>query len=96
SVWYHAPLNDPSYNRQRVLLLSNSMQSALLQAGGRANYGIYEANFAVLRASAMPAVLVETAFLSNNQEAALLANDGFRQQLAVGIVNGLTDYFHAI
>ncbi len=96
SVWYYAPSGDAAYDRQKVLLLAQSLQTALLQSAGRKDYGMYESNFAVLRASTMPAALVETAFLSNATEAQLLATDSFRQQLAEGIVNGLSLYFSAL
>ncbi|MCR4962646.1 MAG: N-acetylmuramoyl-L-alanine amidase [Firmicutes bacterium] len=93
SVWYYAPEGNSAYDREKVLSLTKSLQNALLASAGRKNYGIYEANFAVLRASTMPAALVETAFLSNETEAQLLGTDSFRQKLAEGIAEGLSQYF---
>jgi len=40
----------------------------------------------------MPAAVVESAYLSNPQEAALLATESFRQTIAQGIFNGLLAY----
>ena len=40
----------------------------------------------------MPAVLIETAFLSNPTEAKLLSDPQYRQKLAEGIARGLGAY----
>jgi N-acetylmuramoyl-L-alanine amidase len=44
----------------------------------------------------MPAAVAESAFLSNPQEAALLATEPFRQTIAEGIFNGLLTYLPSI
>ncbi len=54
--------------------------------------GIFSANFAVLRLTKMPAILVETAFISNAYEASLLATNAFRQNCAIGIANGIAEF----
>ncbi len=46
------------------------------------NRGVKQANFTVLQGARMPAVLVETAFLSNPSEEKLLVDDGFQNQIA--------------
>ncbi len=51
------------------------------------------ANFYVLRLNNHPSVLVETAFLSNPHDEALLATDAYRQKLAEGIYAGVVEYF---
>lgn len=48
-----------------------------------------EANFYVLVHTPMPAVLVETAFISNPAEEALLADPGWRLAMAGAIVTGV-------
>jgi N-acetylmuramoyl-L-alanine amidase len=52
-----------------------------------------EVNFYVLRNTTMPAVLVETAFISNPQEEAMLKTDAFQVAAAQAIANGVLDYF---
>ena len=56
------------------------------------NLGIFSANFAVLRLTKMPAILVETAFISNLYEEMLLSTNSFRQNCAIGIANGIAEF----
>ncbi len=53
------------------------------------NRGVKQANFVVLQGARMPAVLIETAFLSNPSEEALLADPDFHRQVADGVVDAL-------
>lgn len=53
------------------------------------------ANFGVLRAPEIPAVLVETAFLSNPQDEALLGSSEFRRKIAHAIAEGIRQYLGA-
>ncbi|HLI12521.1 MAG TPA: N-acetylmuramoyl-L-alanine amidase [Alphaproteobacteria bacterium] len=55
------------------------------------------ANFVVLRSPEVPAVLIETGFLSNPQDEALLRTQGYRSRLAALLARALADSFaHAI
>ena len=53
------------------------------------NRGVKQANFVVLQGATMPAVLIETAFLSNPHEEALLADTDFHDQVADGMVEAI-------
>ena len=57
-----------------------------------ADRGVRKENFYVIRHTTMPAVLVETAFLSNPEDAALLRSPAFLQQVALSIADGIGDY----
>jgi len=48
-----------------------------------------EARFKVLTGTRMPAVLVETAFISNAREEGWLADPGFRLRMAGAVVTGI-------
>ncbi|AEJ77512.1 N-acetylmuramoyl-L-alanine amidase cwlM [Chlamydia trachomatis L2c] len=50
---------------------------------------VKEGNFAVIRETTMPAVLVETGFLSNSKERAALLDARYRSHLAKGIAEGI-------
>jgi N-acetylmuramoyl-L-alanine amidase len=66
-----------------------------LDAIGNLHKGEVErANFAVLRTSDnMPAMLVETGFISNPGEEARLRSKAYQQQLATAILGGINRYF---
>lgn len=69
-----------------------TVNNSLVRQTELKNLGIFTANFAVLRLTRMPAILVETAFISNEREAALLATSSFRQNCAIGIANGIAEF----
>ncbi|MCX5705328.1 MAG: N-acetylmuramoyl-L-alanine amidase [Candidatus Omnitrophica bacterium] len=54
--------------------------------------GIKGARFAVLKGARMPAVLVETGFVSNREEEKLLRNSIYRQKVAEIIAKGILDF----
>jgi len=53
------------------------------------------ASFAVLKASDIPSILVETGFISNYKEEQRLKNNRHQQQLADAIFKGVKHYFNA-
>jgi N-acetylmuramoyl-L-alanine amidase CwlD len=54
--------------------------------------GVRKDNFYVIHHASMPAILVETAFLSNPGDAALLKQSSFLQKIAVAIADGIEDF----
>lgn len=54
--------------------------------------GVKGARFEVLRGTSMPAVLVETGFLSNYKEERMLKNGYYRQKIAECIADGIRNY----
>lgn len=57
------------------------------------NRGVKRAGFHVLIGTIMPAVLIETAFISNRDEARLLSSTSFQQKMARGIADGVDEFF---
>jgi N-acetylmuramoyl-L-alanine amidase len=57
------------------------------------NRGVKQANFCVLRGAQMPAVLVESAFLTNYAEEAKLKSKKFRMAIANTIYQGVKKYY---
>lgn len=58
------------------------------------NRGLKEANLAVLRETAMPAVLLEVLFIDNTKDRELLQSDRFLRNVADGIAVGIGDALH--
>lgn len=54
---------------------------------------VERANFAVLRTSDMPAMLVETAYISNPQEERLLTDPAHQRKVAAAVLDGINQYF---
>lgn len=72
--------------------LAKSLRSELITATGRAERGLIKDRFFVLAHTDMPAVLIETAFLSHTEEGKLLASPSYRERIASGLAAGLRSY----
>ena len=72
--------------------LAVAIQGQLNHLGGIKQRGVKQAPFVVLRGAAMPAVLVETAFISNPKEEARLKDPAFRRRVAQAIARGVQRY----
>jgi N-acetylmuramoyl-L-alanine amidase len=87
----------PHYNdaEQKISCeeLARIMQRHLINNLGSFNRGIFVSNFAVLRETTVPAVLLEVGFISNPYEASLLAAPEYRQSAAAAIYNGLLEVY---
>ncbi len=59
---------------------------------GSINRGVMAANFAVLRQTRMPAVLVELGYLTNSTEALNLNSPAWQRAVALAIAEGIDDY----
>ncbi len=65
------------------------IQRAMTGRLGIRSRGVKQANFTVLQGARMPAVLIETAYLSNPDEARLLADPQFHQRVAEGVAEAV-------
>lgn len=72
--------------------LASRLQEELAAAAGSEMRGVKQAPFRVLVGAAMPAVLVEAAFISNPEEEQQLASEGFQQQVARALARGIARY----
>ena len=74
-------------------LLGNQIQRAVVGITRAEDRGLKRARFVVLRNSAMPAALIECGFLSNPQEEQKLSSPSYRETVALGIAQGILNYF---
>jgi len=80
-----------SGNGQR---LASLVQNELLKGTKQDNRGVKSADFYVLRNTAMVAILVEAAFMTNKREAELLKSSAFQKETAQDICRGICKYFN--
>ena len=87
-------------NREKIIAsnkLAIDVQSNLLGAVKSkfkvVDGGVREAPFWVLVGAQMPAVLIEAGYISNDKDHKLLSNKAYRDKIALGIANGIDDYF---
>jgi N-acetylmuramoyl-L-alanine amidase len=72
--------------------LAQTIQLGLIDVHPGPNRGVNQANFAVLRGSYMPAVLIELGFGTNRSEATFLSDDRNQTQLANKIAESVVAY----
>lgn len=72
--------------------LAQVVQDSIVQGLGVQDRGIHSARFYVLRKTSMPAILVETAFVTGAEDAKNLADSNWRTQMAEAIAKGVLQY----
>lgn len=83
-----------TYYHESGAALARSIHTSIMQTMPYMNNrGVRRARFYVLRNSRMPSVLVETGFVTGNQDASLLSDRQWRSQMAAAIVRGILNYF---
>lgn len=93
-VYYYAPNTSLTLAAQKPIrvelaqLVSDNIKG---QTGRKSD--IYTKNLGVLRENDSPCILVETGFLSNAEEEALLADPNYINKMAAGIYQGVVQYY---
>ena len=75
------------------LKLGSEMLGNIRRIGKLHKAAVEQAGFAVLKAPDIPSVLVETAFISNPQEEALLISEEYQNKLADALMQSIERYF---
>jgi N-acetylmuramoyl-L-alanine amidase len=78
--------------QQESQTLASLIQEQLGGRTGRTSRGVKQAGFLVLWRASMPAVLVETGFVSNGDEARFLASADGQDLIASAIFRAVRDY----
>ncbi|GAW91270.1 SH3 domain-containing protein [Calderihabitans maritimus] len=93
ATYFYAPQGtELASQRDERQFLAQMVQRELVKEINRADLGIREANFSVLRNTLVPSILVEVAFISNPEEERLLTDPEFRSRAARGIAKGIELY----
>ncbi|CAM3501930.1 N-acetylmuramoyl-L-alanine amidase [Marinicrinis lubricantis] len=70
-------------------LLASYVLNSALEATNMTNKGLVPSAVYVVRMGKIPSILMETAFLSNAQDATKLKDPAFQKNMAVGMANGI-------
>lgn len=73
--------------------LAQCLQARLMANLSSADRKIQQDNFYVVSRSAMPAVLIEAGFISNESDCRFLGNSAGRKKVATAIMEGIEQYF---
>jgi len=73
-------------------LLAQSIHNRTIQNTKAKSRGVKHGNYAVIRETTMPAVLIEGGFLTNASEMEKIKDSTYMKNLALGIAQGIQDY----
>jgi N-acetylmuramoyl-L-alanine amidase len=79
-------------SQDMCILLDLKFSSVLRKKIEKLHLGVGQANFWVLNGAYMPSVLIETGFLSNPDEAKLLADKDFQKTIAKGMYEAIANF----
>ncbi len=80
-------------NQHNSIELADAMQRELVSTAGRADKGVRQSGFLVLRATSMPAVLVELDFMCNPACEKFLASVDGKKKCARALANAFSTYY---
>ena len=94
-VYYSEENNGDEYGLTSQEFATNVLDGMLkyMKSNDR---GIRMANWAVIRRSNMPAVLIEVGFISNEKELKLMCSDDYQNKVARGIAEGIINTIHYV
>lgn len=90
--YYKGDKNPPSARQSASKSLGQEVLAKIVKHTGAQSRGMKTANFAVIRETKMPAILIEAGFLSNPQERDKIKDPEYRCYLAYAIARGVDGY----
>lgn len=90
---YYWPKDKSKIKEEEQYPLAKSVFDELLKATGAASRGVKTNPYVVIRETKMPAILIETGFLTNPEEEKLLYTEEYQNKMVEGIVKGIENYF---
>ncbi|TII08021.1 cell wall hydrolase [Streptococcus suis] len=97
---YQPKINKEMHNNPTRLaeseILANKVQESLIKETGAVNRGVRRETFAVLRETAIPAILVELGFMDNPSELPVIKQDSYHTRLAKALAQGVMNWYGAV
>jgi len=90
-VFYYQSQDNKTRITKSKKLAQAILKHLLLETHAKSR-GVKQANFAVIRETTMPAVLIEAGFLTNESELQKIKDPAYLKKIAKGIVDGIDDY----
>lgn len=90
-IYFYSDKNN-AFRTQVSEQLGKIILASMQRHGSLKNRTVKPGNFAVIRETKMPAVLIETGFLSNPRERACLLDTRYRMHLSKGIAEGIHQF----
>ncbi|HFI0812201.1 TPA: GBS Bsp-like repeat-containing protein [Streptococcus suis] len=87
--------NDPTRLAESEIL-ANQVQASLISGTGAVNRGVRRETFAVLRETAIPAILVELGFMDNPSDLQKIKQDSYQTKLANALAQGIDNWYGAV
>ncbi len=87
--------NDPTRLAESEIL-ANQVQASLISGTGAVNRGVRRETFAVLRETAIPAILVELGFMDNPSDLQKIKEDSYQTKLANALEQGIDNWYGAV
>ena len=87
--------NDPTRLAESEIL-ANQVQTSLISGTGAVNRGVRRDTFAVLRETAIPAILVELGFMNNPSDLQKIKQDSYQTKLANALAQGIDNWYGAV
>ncbi|HFU4514697.1 TPA: N-acetylmuramoyl-L-alanine amidase, partial [Streptococcus suis] len=84
--------NDPTRLAESEIL-ANQVQASLISGTGAVNRGVRRETFAVLRETAIPAILVELGFMDNPSDLQKIKQDSYQTKLANALAQGIDNWY---
>ncbi len=78
------------------IALANKIENQLIANSDRPTRGVKQAGFMVLRATAMPSVLVETGFMSHDEDELFIGSQKGQVYIATSIYRAVRDYVEEV
>lgn len=87
--------NDPTRLAESEIL-ANQVQASLISGTGAVNRGVRRETLAVLRETAIPAILVELGFMNNPSDLQKINQDSYQTKLANALAQGIDNWYGAV